>query len=368
MLTPRHALILAVLLSSPGCGFLFQGTTQRVRISSTPDRATVRFAGVALTTPGELEVHRGEVAVLSAEKEGFRPACTVVRGKKNLIYGVLNSVPFGLGWIIDTPTRATYSYPEALNLELIPIGRGEFSWPLPADDEIIRRWEHGTDICVAADESAQQGRDRQVWGAAFDLSLQSVEGGRGTPTPIRQLKPGRFSYQEAGVEIALQPDGGGTDVRITNSGSVTLRVLWDGASFKAPDGSSVRAIHGGNVDSDAEGRSYVPSSIVTGAALFDRLIPVAPWAASGDSASSSSLYVPQMFRGCSEAETDFIREAQQKEGQTVKLVLPISFGATTRQFGFIFSIGKARLRHAKGCIAPERRMPEGARRPQPWQD
>ena len=178
-------------------------------------------------------------------------------------------------------------------------------------------------------------------------------------------RPGRFAFRDGGLELAVEPDGAGIDLRIANGERHTVRVLWDAAAFVAVDGTNARALHA--VESEGQGPEQVPSVIAPGAALVDRVVPGAAWRSTSDVAASGPLYLPLLLRPCAESEEAFVADAHAHEGRYVKLLLPLDLERGRQDYLLVFQLGRARLRHAKGCVDPRARPPEGPRRPQPWE-
>src|SRR5438552_2645741 len=127
-------LVATVGLMLVGCGTMFQGLTQKVRLTTTPVGATASMGGATTTTPGDVTVRRAEWVVVRAGKQGYGEACRIVPGRHNPLFAFLNSVPAGLGWIVDRPTQANRRFPEEVHLDL-PASTVE---PLPPDEVILQ--------------------------------------------------------------------------------------------------------------------------------------------------------------------------------------------------------------------------------------
>ena len=155
-----------------GCGTMFQGLSQKVRITTTPDGATATIAGAATKTPGDVVVRRSEWVVVRAAKDGYGEACRIVPGRHNPWFAILNSVPAGLGWIVDRPTQANRRFPQEIHIDL----PATTATVLPPDEEILRRWtRERTNLCeVRPSEETGVSGTLAVWGASFDVALVEV--------------------------------------------------------------------------------------------------------------------------------------------------------------------------------------------------
>src|SRR5438034_9741008 len=189
-----------------GCGTMFQGLTQKVRLTTTPDGATASIGGSTTRTPGNITVRRAEWVVVRAGKEGYGEACRIVPGRHNPLFAFLNSVPAGIGWIIDRPTQANRRFPDEIHLDLPAVA----SAPLPPDEVILQRWtRERTNLCeLRTSATAGAPEPLAVWGASFDLAL--VEVSRPAQREARYgraeaVKVTQFDYRDPFVEISLRP-------------------------------------------------------------------------------------------------------------------------------------------------------------------
>lgn len=138
-------------LTVSGCGMVFQGTMQTVRIDSTPKGAHATLSGQPIVTPGQLSVRRREWTVLRVSKEGYQPVCRLVGAPRNVLLALLDSVPLGLGWLVDKPTDALRTFPHELHVELEPLSLGVLAQPLPSDEVVLFQWRyHATNLCAPA--------------------------------------------------------------------------------------------------------------------------------------------------------------------------------------------------------------------------
>jgi len=126
-------ILTVAVISAIACGFVFQGTTQVVRVTTDPSEADASFAGRSTRTPGSVTVRRQEWAVLRATKDGYEPTCRLVGARRDPWFAVLDSIPVGLGWIIDRPTEALRRFPPEVALDLPALPEGAFPAELPSD-------------------------------------------------------------------------------------------------------------------------------------------------------------------------------------------------------------------------------------------
>ena len=151
----RLAAIVAVIAASSGCVTLHSGTTQRIRVASTPPDAQVFLDGRPVgTTPVDVTVsRRNRRPVLVIEKDGFPRHERRLRRAET--WRVLDSIGTGaaLGWfsgaliaartggvtfwqtiavwsigaapgVIDYLTGVVFAFPDRVDVDLAPGGLG----------------------------------------------------------------------------------------------------------------------------------------------------------------------------------------------------------------------------------------------------
>lgn len=104
-----------------GCGTIFGGTTQNVRVASSPDNAQVSVEdGATHRTPTTLDLQRGNNYVLAISKEGYETR--EVEVTKSMRGGILAlDILFTglLGVVVDAATGGWYSLsPERVDVSL----------------------------------------------------------------------------------------------------------------------------------------------------------------------------------------------------------------------------------------------------------
>ena len=139
----RGGVAAIVLVSfTAGCGTIFGGTSQNVRVASSPDNAAVDLEdGATHRTPTTLSLDRGSNYVLEVTKEGYETR--EVEVEKSMRGGILAlDILFTglLGVIVDASTGGWYSLsPERVDVSLSQAdaddaGPDEIDVQLNADD------------------------------------------------------------------------------------------------------------------------------------------------------------------------------------------------------------------------------------------
>lgn len=146
-LFPLTLLVAAAVASAlflSGCATLFSGTSQDVRIESTPADASVAVEGRERgTTPITVEVKRpekGDPPEITIDKEGYQEQTLMLDKKFNMVtlLNVINPFNYALGvpvlgFGIDWYTGALWKYPpEEYTVELTS-GRASSMAPPPSE-------------------------------------------------------------------------------------------------------------------------------------------------------------------------------------------------------------------------------------------
>ena len=112
----------AVTLSFQGCGVMFGGTTETIRVSSSPApaRLTTEPTTGTFSTPASLELQRKNSYVLTASLDGYRPAELQIRQEMRTGPLVLDILLTGLiGVVVDALTGGWWNLePDDSNLVL----------------------------------------------------------------------------------------------------------------------------------------------------------------------------------------------------------------------------------------------------------
>jgi hypothetical protein len=334
--------VLVCLGFAAGCGTMMQGAKQRVLITSDPEGAVVTIGSEQVMTPGELLLKRTGWTVVRAEKPGYYPACKVLRAAHNPVYAIGNSIPAGLGWLIDGPTQASRIYPKSIDIELVPLSSRVPRTELPTDDQILAQWRQGnTQVCSTLSEL----KDRSVWGASYKVTLEGPSHGLAQSTS--DMGDGRYAYENSTVAVIAQPSSRGIDLRLTNRSPRAIKVIWDDSVLVAPDGASARVIHAG-VPFNAAHESQMPTVIPPGSHVVDRIVPA--------SGQGEALFLPILVRPCDMDEAEFVALAQRQTGSRFKLILALDAKGARQSVELSFRVGELRLRRASSCAANRRRV------------
>jgi len=123
MTLQRGAFSLILLVLTPGCATLLQGSTQQIMVTSTPPGATVIVDGsMRFTTPAALDLSRKESHKLEINLEGYHPEIVNLRTvSSNMVAG--NIIAGGLiGFAVDHSSGAAFRLvPEVVKVNLRPI-------------------------------------------------------------------------------------------------------------------------------------------------------------------------------------------------------------------------------------------------------
>ena len=106
-----------------GCGTIVHGTTQVVKVTSAPEKATVKLAtGNTHTTPAAVRLSRKEDHVLVISKDGYQSEEVIIL---HVVSGaVAGNILLGglIGWGIDAGTGGQYKLlPETVHVVLKPM-------------------------------------------------------------------------------------------------------------------------------------------------------------------------------------------------------------------------------------------------------
>jgi hypothetical protein len=109
-----------------GCATMIHGTTQQVRIETTPAGAKASLGSQTITTPGELTVPREYPFIVNFEKPGCLPSYAHVEPEvSNLVWGNIFLGGF-VGAAVDFASGAAYDLkPATVSATLAPNPSGE---------------------------------------------------------------------------------------------------------------------------------------------------------------------------------------------------------------------------------------------------
>jgi hypothetical protein len=134
----RDVLIVVLVCFTSGCGLVFQGTTQTVRLSTMPEGAAIEFSDHHATSPATVTLSRrvNGRAIYRASKEGYQPACRIIDCRPRIKFMVLDGLPMALPLLVDG-LAGTLGNCDDATLTLEPVQAGEFTYALPSDADIL---------------------------------------------------------------------------------------------------------------------------------------------------------------------------------------------------------------------------------------
>ena len=129
----RWNLLLCAAVLTAGCATMVHGTTQKIKIDSSPEGANVKVDEVPVgTTPTSIELSRASSHTVAIEKEGYLPRReSITQGGSGWVFG--NIVAGGLvGICIDLASGGAYELsPEQVSSSLIACGPSDAAKPAP---------------------------------------------------------------------------------------------------------------------------------------------------------------------------------------------------------------------------------------------
>lgn len=115
-------LIIGLLMLTTGCGAIFTGTEDKVRIQSNPQGATVKVDGANRgKTPTQLNLSSKENHVIRIEKDGYASTTRQVSKSLGAAWLVLDIVGGFIPVIVDAATGGWYK----LNRDVINVNLSE---------------------------------------------------------------------------------------------------------------------------------------------------------------------------------------------------------------------------------------------------
>lgn len=134
----RRALIVVLFSFTSGCGLLVQGTTQRVRLSTQPEGATIVFGAKEAVSPATFTLSRRVhgLEVYSAAKAGYHPTCRVNDCGPPRWIKVWDSIFAAIPLAVDASFGALGNCDD-MTLTLEPVRPGEATFTLPSAEEIM---------------------------------------------------------------------------------------------------------------------------------------------------------------------------------------------------------------------------------------
>jgi hypothetical protein len=134
----RRALIVVLFSFTSGCGLVYQGTIQTVRLSTQPEEAAIVFHGKEAVSPATFTLSRRVhgLEIYSATKAGYHPACRVNDCGPPRWIKVWDSIFAAIPLAIDASFGALGNCDDA-TLTLEPVRPGDATFTLPSTEEIM---------------------------------------------------------------------------------------------------------------------------------------------------------------------------------------------------------------------------------------
>jgi hypothetical protein len=128
--------LIGTIIALGGCATTVNGTTERVRIDSKPQGATVRILpeDITITTPGEVDLARKHPHTLLSSLDGHVPQIVFIdRITSGAVYG--NLLMGGLiGTSVDASSGGAFTLePDELNIVFTPLPEPPPLVPAPPD-------------------------------------------------------------------------------------------------------------------------------------------------------------------------------------------------------------------------------------------
>jgi hypothetical protein len=129
--------LLAASAVFSGCGLVFQGASQTIRLTTQPEGATIEFRDSKAVSPATLTFSRRvrDEEIYWASKEGYRPACRVNDCGPPRWIKVLDSIPAAIPLLVDL-AAGTLGNCDDIALALDPLRAGDVPFALPSADQI----------------------------------------------------------------------------------------------------------------------------------------------------------------------------------------------------------------------------------------
>lgn len=112
--------VLALALATSGCATMYEGTTQPIPITSSPEGAAILVNGVPQwTTPHVMAVPKKNPPPIMVRLDGYQPVTVQLEraGIEPWFWG--NVFTYGLGALVDWQTGAMWKLPDRVVVELV---------------------------------------------------------------------------------------------------------------------------------------------------------------------------------------------------------------------------------------------------------
>ncbi|HVO24787.1 MAG TPA: SHOCT domain-containing protein [Candidatus Margulisiibacteriota bacterium] len=150
--TGREGLLGIVALSivmQAGCGLVFQGYHQTLKVTSAPEGATVTDGSKTLTTPTEMTVSRRKSStpsILRFKKDGLYSACRLLEWQSDPLLVTLDSIPAAIPLLLDLAFRTFPGrYKDvAVPMDQLPPGYADI---VPSNEQVMDALNRGINLC-----------------------------------------------------------------------------------------------------------------------------------------------------------------------------------------------------------------------------
>jgi hypothetical protein len=157
-------------IASSGCGLIFQGFQQDVRVAVEGGApATVTFNGQSTAAPGTFRIRRRpNWRVARAEAPGMAPGCTLIRCPQKRALRVLGMIPLFIPFTFDAILGTLGDCPDEVLVELRPLPEGVKPYTIPGTDREIAMLYHHTRQTLNVCESPH------LFAADFDEQVERI--------------------------------------------------------------------------------------------------------------------------------------------------------------------------------------------------
>ena len=113
-----------LMLALNGCGTIFGGLSQDVKLSSDPSNAQVIDSGTGMkySTPATVSLQRSSSHSLEFSKEGYKTEVVPLRREARFLWWFLDAFSLGVGNLIDAATGGLFDIiPDKVHVALDPV-------------------------------------------------------------------------------------------------------------------------------------------------------------------------------------------------------------------------------------------------------
>jgi hypothetical protein len=139
------AALAALSAALSGCGTIIQGTHEDIAVSTTPDGAQCDLTrkgehlATINATPSKVTVRKTKDDILlTCNKVGYQNSSQYLHS--GMAAGTFGNIIAGgvVGWGIDSATGADNEYPDAVNVQLVPVSVGQIPQVTAPPTPVVR--------------------------------------------------------------------------------------------------------------------------------------------------------------------------------------------------------------------------------------